>query len=116
MADNNGNETVGTKIRKAEQGCKAPVIDVTCGKCGAKLRFHAPVIVKKVDFFVTTIVISPTYSLDERICPGCGTAYAPDVSHLPVIGWSAVQPPEHKEPSRIIMPGMGLPPGWDPRG
>lgn len=110
MADDNGNER--QSVRQTLDACKPPIIKVTCCKCGMELHIHAPMVTKNADFYGATMVMTPTWSLDERICSGCGTVYAPSFKGMPQIEWVEVSAPKNLEQSRIIQPGMVLKPGF----
>jgi len=114
LGDNNGNEH--RSLRDNLEACKTPVIKVTCGKCGMELLIHAPMVTINADFYRAVMILTPTWSLDERICPGCGTAYAPAFKGMPSVEWVEVPAPELQEKSRIIQPNMLLKPDFNPGG
>lgn len=65
-------------------------VEVKCGKCGNTYRVHAPLMMMQVNPAFTQVLIIPSWSIDERICPFCKTMNAPMIGQ-PKIGWTALE-------------------------
>jgi hypothetical protein len=106
MVDGNGSR----KVENLDV-FNPPRIELTCGKCGTVFSVHSPQMEQSVTLVATVITITPSWSLNERICPGCKSVYAPAIKNVPEIVWSEVQIPEMAEQKRIIQPNGVFPPG-----
>ncbi len=86
------------------QGNGNELVAIACGKCGTRYRVHAPGMMRMNSAACSQALLFPTWSVDERICPGCGTLNAPAIGNVQLV-WV---PMEAKEPSRII-PATAMP-------
>lgn len=80
-------------------------IELNCGKCGQKMRLHKPNMTRMDDGAISVVIMSPSWSPEERKCPGCGYIVAPVFAQELPIAWMALPPAQKQPNNRIIAPG-----------
>lgn len=79
-------------------------------ECGTEFTVHDPYAVTVTNEAVYSMTLVPSWSISERVCPGCKKVYVPVVVD-PKIVWGAPQnQPTPQEKSRIVSPeGIKIP-------
>lgn len=101
--------------REMVERTKSPAFPVKCPHCGSVVEIHAPRICKTIEFWGSSIMFTPSFSMNERVCPGCGIGFAPTLEVIPPIVWVTIEVPEvlrQPEPERssIIIPKLNFDP------
>jgi hypothetical protein len=80
--------------------------EIQCPKCQTKMRIHVHLMATVHDGHMSQVTLLPSWSTDERICPGCGSMIAPIIMEIKH-GYTAYDPP--KEQPRIIPASIPIP-------
>jgi hypothetical protein len=80
-----------------------------CAKCGTDFEVHEPVMTQLLNSYMAQLTICPSWSIDERECPGCGAFYGPVMAE-PKVQWVLAPKPDKKEEKRIIVPNLSVVP------
>jgi hypothetical protein len=81
------------------------LLNIKCARCGTDMQIHQPYLLRTDNGFVSQITLIPSWSVDERICPACGSINSPILPQELALGWAAFEAPKQLEQNRIIKPG-----------